>query len=487
MLEEEIFAMAQDAKAPAKDDGKPAPEKKDDKVEIKPYKVYDQDFSLTDPDMISYYKTRMKMMCVKFRLVGKFNEKGLYKISNEIRYDLVEMEKEIEENGEDYYKAIALYMKKHFYFTVKIKPIDDGKAKASLYLSEYVQDFLGKEYISSHIADFVDVNDDDFRIKVRKAFNLVDVATKVDDLAVPNLAVVMQDNFDLDLLVGGLYDMASQIYLLRLLKALETCGQPGALVLARYRELLVDNDIEINEKHRYTHYKALLDRAVDELGGYDKLNLDPKIVKPIIKDMNKTVKAIDNASMAGMLEADLPDNKVEEMKASKSTSKPSKKPVKKDSAPAKEKPKKKKPKTEKKEDKNKGGGGASVDFFNKTLELVVDAILDEELLKMEQEEQVEEEKMPEEVQEENQQELLGEDDIDELGEFNNEDLQDLGVVRGEVEVEMEVKETIHENGDVEREVTITAEAEVALEGNLDKTKTPQEILINGEIELEIEQ
>jgi len=299
-MKKDLFEFAQgQEKVPLEKETK-TEEKKDDKVEVKPYKVFGQDFSLSDPEIIDYYKTRMKMMTIKYRLVGKVNENAQYKVPDPIRRDLINMEKEIEETGEDFYKAIALYMKKHFYFYIKIVPIEEGKAKASLFLSEYVEDFLGMEYIVSHIADFIDVYDDDYRIKLRKAFNLVDVATKVDDFAVPDLAVLMQDCFDLELVVGGLYDMASQIFLMRMLKLLEEAGPAGAKVLAKYRELLAKSkDVEIDEKFRNSYYKALLDRAIDELGGYEKLGLDPKALSSIMKDINGTVKAIDNASGKG--------------------------------------------------------------------------------------------------------------------------------------------------------------------------------------------
>lgn len=363
MLDNEVFEFAKEG-APANEQPK-----EEVKVEIKPYKVFGQDFSLSDPDLIDYYKTRMKMMAIKYRLVGRVDSFGQYKIADPIRYDLVGMEKEIEETSENFYKAIALYMKKHFHFTIKIQQIEDGKAKASLYLSEYVEDFLGLEYIVSHIADFVDVYDADFRVKVRKAFHLVDVNTKIDDFAVPNLAVVMQDAFDLELVVGGLYDMASQIFVMRLLKALEESGDAGVKVLAKYRELLKGKNIEINEKFRYSSYKALLDRAIDELGGYEKLGLDPKVIKSIVKDINGTVKAIDNVSgKVGVLEADIPNKKPKEEKKSSSGAKKS---AGTKSAKTEKKPEKKaekktdKKKANKKEDKKeKKGGGVSANYMD---------------------------------------------------------------------------------------------------------------------------
>lgn len=367
MNENEMLGFAKsEEKKKVSTEKEAALEKEEKKVEVKPYQVFGQDFSVSDPEIIDYYKTRMKMMTIKFKLVGRVDENAQYKVPDAIRYDLIKMEKEIEENGEDYYKAISLYMKKHFFFHIKIVPVEDGKAKASLYLSEYVEDFLGMEYIVSHVADFIDTNDDEYRIRLRKAFNLVDVATKVDDFAVPELAVLMQDNFDLELIIGGLYDMASQIFIMRMLKALEESGEAGAKVLAKYRQLLAASQgIEINEKFRNSHYKALLDRAIDELGGYEKLGLDPQVMNSIMKDMNGTVKAIDNASgKRGVLEMNLPKTEDKKKVAGKSVKSPSNKKSDSSKPPAKKPPTKKTPpKADAKPIKK--GGGVSEDTVRK--------------------------------------------------------------------------------------------------------------------------
>ena len=68
-------------------------------------KVYGQDITVTDGDLIDYYRTRMKMMVMRFMLVGRFDDKGIYRIKNEIKYDLIRMNKEISDSGEDFYRA----------------------------------------------------------------------------------------------------------------------------------------------------------------------------------------------------------------------------------------------------------------------------------------------------------------------------------------------------------------------------------------------
>lgn len=266
---------------------------KENSVKIDPYKVFGRDFSLTDPDYITYYKTKLKMMAIQYKLVGRVNAKGEYSIPAAVKKDLINMFKEIEDMDDDWYKASAVYMKLYYYFDVKLT-LDGDKAKASLYLSEYVGDCLEEEYIVSHIADFTSDFDEEFRIKVRKAFNLVDVAVPMSDVQVPSLAVVRQDAFDLELLIGGLYDIASQIYIMRMLKALESAGEEGKIIIKRYKELSANKDEILTDAHANTRLKALLDRAIDENGGLEKLGRKYPPIKGVVLEMNSSIKSIDN-------------------------------------------------------------------------------------------------------------------------------------------------------------------------------------------------
>ena len=284
-------------------------------VKVSPYKVLGKDFSLTDPDIIAYYKTRMKMMAIRYQLVGRVSNNGIYKISKDIKNDLVRMLKEIEDADNDWYRASAVYMKKYYYFHVKLTMLDNVNARASLYLSEYVGDCLSEEYIISHIADFDDVYDDEFRIKVRKVFNLVDVAVPMSDIQVPNLAVIAQDNIDLDLVIGGLYDVASQIYLTKILEILEK-SEKGKKILERYKELLSDKEEGISkEKHKYSSLKSLLDKVIDENGGIEALANENQEVKNVVIEMNNSIKAINNLqNKAAAIEIIRPDKRSSNIK-----------------------------------------------------------------------------------------------------------------------------------------------------------------------------
>lgn len=261
------------------------------------YKLYDREISVSDQDYIDFYKTGIKMMAMRFMLVGRINDEGIYKISDLIKYDLIDLPKEIHDEDDSKIQARTYYMKKFFYFTVEFSKLENEKAKASLYLSEYVGEFLDKDYIVSHIADFIDDDDENFVGKVKKAYNLLDVAIKVDELKVPNLAVLMQNEYEINMFIGGLYDIAAQIYLMRMLKLLEESGKPECLeIINRYKQLVLISDEknagqEVTNKN--TLLKALLDRAIDEKGGLESLNLDKEKIKNIVGEINKSIKAID--------------------------------------------------------------------------------------------------------------------------------------------------------------------------------------------------
>lgn len=295
---------------------------------IKPLKVYGSEYETSDEEEISYYKTMLRMLSIKCGLVGRFTRTGKYIIPDEIKTDLVKINKEISDSGENFYKANTQYMRKNFFFVVRMEMIDDVKAKASLYLQEEADNVFAGEYLTSHIADFVDDYNEYFRINVRKVFNLLDVAIINEDYRVPNLAVLLQDYIDLELFVAGLYDTACQIYLLKMLKLLEEeGGEEGLEILKRYKELIAHLEIEkMSGKYKYTNYKNMLDKAILEKGGLQKLPVAQNKVKEIVKEMNKSVKSIEDLKLKpGAIEVMKPkDVKKETQESQPKSSKPKK-------------------------------------------------------------------------------------------------------------------------------------------------------------------
>lgn len=359
--------------------------------EENPYKVFGRDFSVTEPKTVEYYKDRMRMMALKYKLVGRVNDNGQYIVKKDIKEDLVSMQKQIDEQGDDYYKVSSTYMKKQFIFDIKLTLQEDGKAKASLYLNEYVGKNTNDEYIYSHIADFVDNFDADFRIKLRKVFNLVDADAKNNDYYIPNLAVMMQDLFDIDMYIGGLFDMASQIYVIRMLKLLESGGEVEKEVVEKYKKMLAEyekegeesekdeslegevkdknkkdksknrgkKDKEDQDKNINTKHKEFLDKAIDSVGGMESLSVDKTEFDKIVGEMNKTDDAIRELTVAGVSEVNTVEvaggSKEDKNNEVKEVKKPKKKKTA-DKGRSDPKPKAKKKEEKKKEENTKSPG-----------------------------------------------------------------------------------------------------------------------------------
>ena len=327
--------------------------------EKKSYIVYGSGLTITDNDFIDYYKTRFKILMVRFNLVGKFTDKGEYFVSNEVKTDLVRMPKEIEDSNEFFFDASNTFTKKEFYFHVDIVRLPQNKAKASLYFYEFVDEYLEVSKIKTHVADFVDEYNNDFLTNVKRVFNLFDIRVPVSDLAVPNLAVAMQDNIDMASVVEDFYELASQIYLARMLDLLSRSGEYGKGIIEEYNALLTENQEKIgSEKHESILKKGLLDRVVDRHGGLEKLEVNKEEKDKIVKEINGTIKAIDGVRKTQVLESST-TNKKDEKKIENIVGKsaPSKPVVKKDAgkpkAAAKPKSDAKKPATAKKMTKTK--------------------------------------------------------------------------------------------------------------------------------------
>ena len=326
------------------------------KVEIKEsYHVFGTDIEIKDADLIEFHKERFRTFTVIDNLVGTFNHKGLYIISVDVKRDLVNMPKEIEDMGEDFYFASNIYMKKYFYYKVEIAKIENGKAKASLYLMEKATHVLDDGYLTTHVADFVDTYDLNFRLKVREKFNLQTVKVPVSDLNVPNLAIVMQDNYDLLHVFGDLYDISSQIYVIQMLKILEAYGAKGKEVIELFETLKKESKEDLAKPEtKNMVLKILLDKAIDKKGGFEKIGenkpeLKPAVIKAV-KENTKSTQEIETVK-TGKGPVEIQNNPGSGKGAAKKPASAAKKPDKKKAAA-------KKPNKKKADKKKDAKGGA---------------------------------------------------------------------------------------------------------------------------------
>ena len=338
------------------------PPTEEKKTEEKPvdnrYKVYGENIYVADKEIIEYYQISAKLLCFANLLVGRFDDKGNYIIAKEIKRDLVAMDKEVSEDGATFFKATNLYMKKNFYYYISLSKTAEGKGKASLYLYEYVGDYLEKDFISSHIADFVDELDSSFKDKVRHSFNLVDVDIPNDDRITPSLAVLMQKMLDEQLRSAEILEMACQVYFIRSIKNLEKSAQ-GRKIVEKFKEELAK--ISKGKQLSFMKQKAILDRIVNSFGGYEILDIDQKTQQELMQELTKTFN--ETVSRKAIIEAVTTDKKEEKKAGGKSSSK--KPAAKKAGSDGKKAAGKKAGKKDEKKDEKKKGGGVVVKSLTK--------------------------------------------------------------------------------------------------------------------------
>ena len=260
---------------------KPAlPEEK--KEEKKLFQVFgEKDILLSKTDFIDYQKINNKMLFLQFHLMGQFDENGKYYIKEDIRRDLVRVQKEIQEEDDKGFLAEVRYAKVLFNFEVEIE-YEDANAKASLFIIEKVDDQTIKTLLDS----FSDANDADFRIKVRQKFNLVDVAVTMRDDEVPNLNIWIYWQNEEYLYWKDLYEMGSQFFVLRALAILEGYGELGAKIIERYNAKLSQFEDALPNR-KYSKAKELLDEAINEFGGIEKVDEGKGKLEKLSREFNK--------------------------------------------------------------------------------------------------------------------------------------------------------------------------------------------------------
>lgn len=267
---------AEDKKEPAKEEKK-----------VPPFVTYGGEVAIKEEDNIAYYKTRYTFLSATFKLLGRFDKSGRYLIGDDIKRELLAMPKEIAHSTLESYKAVNTFYGKEFNFYIEITKQQEGRAKASLFIEENVDRTLACESLKTRVADYIDSDDEEFRIKVRKVFNLLEFAPPVDEFNFPNIAVLMQNYLDLDIVVGELFDVASQIFLLRILKLLEETPQ-GREIIARYKALLRGDEDKYERK--FTYLRMLLERVIDDYGGFEKLPIKQEDKKKLTDDLNLPLK-----------------------------------------------------------------------------------------------------------------------------------------------------------------------------------------------------
>lgn len=205
---------------------------------------------------VFYYQTK-----IKDGLLGTFSNDGKYKISNDqILQDLVNIPKKFEEKDGDNYYSSAKVGNHVLNFRVTLD-ISESYCNAHLALIEVEHGLEEDIKHVTELGDIVEPYSPKFKENVYKAWNihLQEEEYEKNDFIYSYMHSQEEDyNFSIELV-----EVLSQLYLTKLLKLLEGCGELGAKIKALYMDLIAklaqkDPSIRLDN----TRMKNILDRLM---------------------------------------------------------------------------------------------------------------------------------------------------------------------------------------------------------------------------------
>lgn len=288
-------------------------ETQEEQKETKTFKLFSGDEVFSDPVVIDYLKICLREFCDANHLVGKFRDDGKYYLQNDIKKDLVQMEKEIALVEEGIFYASNSYMNKNFNFKIVVEKLAENKARAILYLIEDYLDGQQRGQFSTFVASFEEVINGDFNIKVKTAFNLVDSAGDLHETDIPQVAILLHGQKENGIFLDELIELGSQIYVLRMLELLEKAGEKGQEILTDFKEAQKkmeeeeskeeksdqkkkskkDIVIDMSVNKKYTKLRKILDQSIQKHGGYEKLPIKKEDLQKNLKTFVEPVKKVE--------------------------------------------------------------------------------------------------------------------------------------------------------------------------------------------------
>lgn len=267
-------------------------------AEVKPVTVFGKNTILTEKEDIAYYMNWIREIRIQNQLIGNISMNGTYQIPEKLRRELVKMEKEAVDLSPSYYIALSVYMKKTFNFAVEVEVLEDGRACASLFLNEVVQDVEGVSSLRTFIAKTIEPFDGQFESVVCAKFHIVDTPKSIQETDIPEITIELQDQLDDWLYMEEIDDIGSQIYVMRLLKELQSAGPVGQKIVADYKAAILKNKVDEKAKGIHIKLRRLLDEIIEKNGGLDQLPISKEVLRQPKKEFNVTMRKVQAAKQA---------------------------------------------------------------------------------------------------------------------------------------------------------------------------------------------
>lgn len=267
-------------------------------AEVKPVTVFGKNSILTEKEDIEYYMNWVREIRIQNQLIGNISTNGTYQIPEKLRRELVKMEKEAVDLSRSYYIALSVFMKKTFNFAVEVEVLEDGRASASLFLNEVVQDVEGVSSLRTFIAKTIEPFDGQFESVVCAKFHIVDTPKSIQETDIPEITLELQGQLDEWLYTEEIDDIGSQIYVMRLLKELQSAGPVGQKIVADYKAAILKNKVDEKAKGIHIKLRRLLDEIIEKNGGLDQLPISKEVLLQPKKEFNVTMRKVQAAKQA---------------------------------------------------------------------------------------------------------------------------------------------------------------------------------------------
>ena len=263
-------------------------------------------------------------------LIGDLKD-GEYFISNELKEELVENKKLLTKREDDFLIAKMERAGKTLKFKLTFEKFEKGSMIAYFYILE---DFEG-DILETFIANYIDVDNYEFKQKAREAFNIClqeeDYSDKEDDFYDFIDKVLARNKLSKSDERIFVLETYCELYIVEMLNALEKGGKLSKKILEEYKEEVKKQGLlKVSVPHVYIKLKKIMDETIEKNGGVQEIvKENPAVKKPIerfispVIEYDKTVATIENMVKK---QEEREEKKTQENAPSKSASKDGSKP-----------------------------------------------------------------------------------------------------------------------------------------------------------------
>ena len=223
---------------------------------VETFKTFENEETLRDKDLITYYKLRLLEIKQKQRLLGNFTDDGKYVFSPEIKKALVKIKKLITSSDETSFFAQVAISSVVLSFRVNTW-VAGSDAIANLYLDEK---FSEDRQIQSFVAQYVAEYDSTFLDRVKKVFNLFE---EVDELELDEESPIKEEVLKCEKEFEAksyIFEIEAQYMMLEIMEKLKKGGEKEKQLLQILeRQLEIEKlkpegrFVYINLKHFFEH------------------------------------------------------------------------------------------------------------------------------------------------------------------------------------------------------------------------------------------